>query len=236
MSSHCSQILYAILNDDAALVRIQVQKDTIHIPPADSWMVYEACLKGPHMIAALASAANIDMNPELPGQKGDRVLHMLLYAPSKHFDCDKAETIIELLKTGIDPFLPGRGRNTAIHILSGGGALAQGSSGHKLLQVLLSRDLPSANLITIIHQTNFAFNTPVIIAAKAHNLPQLQLLLKRGADPNVRGEFGRTALFFAVALNFTDIAETLLNLGADIGADIVALSPEMEATLRNWRD
>ena len=233
MSSHCSQILYAILNDDAALVRLQVRENAFHIIPADSWMIYEACLKGPHMISALSGAANINMNPELPGQKGDRVLHMLLNTPFKYFVYDKAETITEFLSTGIDPFVPGRGGNTAIHILSGGGVLAQDALGQKLLQTLLSENLLSRSLAALLNDRNFALNTPLIVAAQADNLPQLQLLLQLGADPNVRGEFGRTALYFAVARNFIDIAETLLGFGALISHDIVALSPEMEAVLRN---
>lgn len=233
MSSHCSQILYAILNDDAALVRIQVRQNAFHIIPADSWMIYEACLKGPSMITALASAPNIDMNPELPGQEGDRVLHMLLHTPPKCFACDKAETIIEFLNIGISPFIPGRRGNTVIHILSGDGALAQDPLGHKLLQTLLSNNSSSESLDVLIDRRNFALSTPLIVAAQANNLPQLQLLLECGADPNLRGEFGRTALYFAVARNFIGIAKLLLNFGAKIGSDIVALSPQMEAALRN---
>ncbi|XWW92457.1 hypothetical protein V2A60_000380 [Cordyceps javanica] len=184
------------------------------------------------MIVALSGAANINMNPELPGQKGDRVLHMLLNTPSKYFACDKTETLMEFLSTGVDPFVPGRGGNTAIHILSGGGVLAQNSSGQKLLQILLSGNFLSKSLVALLNDRNFALNTPLIVAAQADNLPQLQLLLHHGADPNVRGEFGRTALYFAVARDFIDIVEILLGFGAEIGHDIVALSPEMEAVLR----
>lgn len=219
------------MNGDTASVQMQVRMSAVRITSEDSWIVYEACLRGPQMIAALASAANVDMNPELPSQKGDRVFHMLLRTPSKYFAYGEVETVLELFKTGIDPFLPGRGGDTAIHILCGCGALAQGSSGHILLQTLFFGDLPSRCHKSIMDKTNIAHNTALILAAQHHNLPQLELLLKNGADPNVHGEFGRTALYFAVARNFTDIARELLRYGAYIGTDIVALSPEMEALL-----
>ncbi len=184
------------------------------------------------MIIALSGAANINMNPEIPGQQGDRVLHMLLNTPFKYFTYDKAETLMGFLNTGIDPFVPGRGGNTAVHILSGGGVLAQDPLGQDLLRVLLSGNISSKNIIALLNDRNFALNTPLIVAAQAHNLPQLQLLLQHGADPNVRGEFGQTALYFAVARNFIDIAEALMTFGAEIGHDVVALSPQMEAVLR----
>lgn len=231
MSSDSSQLLYAIMNDDTDSVQRQVRMMTFQISSEDSWMVYEACLKGPQMIAALASAANVDMNPELPSQKGDRVFHMLLRTPAKYFKYGEVETIEALCKTGIDPFLPGRGGDTAIHILCGCGALARSSSGHILLQALLFGDLPSRCHNSITNKANIAHNTALIIAAQHQNLPQVELLLRNGADPNARGEFRRTALFFAVARNFTDIARELLRYGANVGTDIVALSPEMEALL-----
>lgn len=236
MSDASTQLLYAILANDVANVRALVQTSRIFVSPEDAWMIFEACLRGPDMISALASAGNIDMNPELPGRRGDRVLHLLLYTPPGTFGHDKMSIIRELLRTGIDPFLPDRNGNTAIHILSGGSRIEPLSEEHRLLEILLFGGLPSAQSNPIVNNQNACGNTALFIAANFNNLPQLDLLLRNGADANIVGESGWTALSIAIVQDFVAAAELLLRFGAEIPEDVEPKGRPMRRVLNRSRD
>ena len=223
-------LIYAVMSRDIRQVQ-KLLNFGIVINPSDAWIIYDACLQGPDMIQALASDPNIDLNPTVPQQNGDRVFHFLLRTPCAQFRHNKYETIKALLQIGIDPFLPGRRGNTAIHILAG----ATDEDGLRLLEVLIRDQITASDAQrrgSILDVVNKAGNnTALIIAVQRNNEHQARLLLENGASPHIRGELGRSALYYAVARNFIGIAELLMGHGATIGNDIVPLSQDMENVL-----
>lgn len=77
--------------------------------------------------------------------------------------------------------------------------------------------------------------TALMRAASVGDPDVVGLLLERGADPNGRGHFQRTALQYAVEKNRIEAATLLLDAGADIdGVDNTRLSPLVMAADRNY--
>lgn len=64
-----------------------------------------------------------------------------------------------------------------------------------------------------IHQPSFA--APLIQAAHEDDIEKVKLLLRRGADPNIRGEFNVTALMRAAYVGNEEMVGLLLEHGAD---------------------
>ncbi|UNI16711.1 hypothetical protein JDV02_003125 [Purpureocillium takamizusanense] len=230
-------LIYAVMSGDVRHVKLLASLN-IGVASSDSWVVLEACLHGIEMVHALSCNTHIDLNPTLPGQKGDRVLHLLLRMPSTRFGGRKPETVRILLQKGVDPLEPDRRGNNAIHILSGS-PKDQSAQSLRLLQMILCGDqgIPEqirATSLASINEKNMggAGNTALIIAVQSENEYQVRLLLEKGASPHVPGEFGRKPLYFAVARDFVVIATLLLDYGATIENDIVALSSEMESLIR----
>jgi len=82
--------------------------------------------------------------------------------------------------------------------------------------------------------------TPLLTASEGANLDKVQVLLSRGAQPNVADDRGYTSLMYASMANQPTIAEELLTHGADVNArdskgfpalDMVARGSEMERVL-----
>lgn len=82
-------------------VRLLVRLDA-KIQPYDAWAVYEACLLGCDMLRGLSSNPGIDLNPAIPGQLGDTILHFVLRSPPSRFVNDKADIVAMLLLRGAD--------------------------------------------------------------------------------------------------------------------------------------
>jgi ankyrin repeat protein len=71
--------------------------------------------------------------------------------------------------------------------------------------------------------------TPLMIAAAEGHPETVAVLIKAGANVNVRNKYGRTALMFASKYGFTSIVISLLNAGAD--PDIMPNSVEEPTAL-----
>ena len=230
---YMDSLVYALLASDIAQVQA-LAACGVGVSPADSWIIYEACLQGPVTIHALTLNPLIDLNPTIPGQNGDRVLHHLLRTLDCKFKGGKHSTIATLLRSGVNPVTPDRNGNTALHILAGD------INGFNLLKFLLldesvipnhtSRKVKNA----IDHRNVINGNTPLVVAVQQRQIENARLLLSQGANPHIRGEFGRTALYFAVARDLVDIAELLLQYGAMTGIDTIALSPNMSRIIDTY--
>ncbi len=61
--------------------------------------------------------------------------------------------------------------------------------------------------------------TPLMVAIEAADLQKLELLLERGADPEITDDFNTTALGNAVSHDFIPAIKLLLELGVDRGYD-----------------
>lgn len=227
MDQTSNALLHALMSKDISKIRALVDYGA-RVSPADSWIIYEACLEGPDVIDALSFNNDIDLNPVIPGQDGDRVFHHLLRTQSSKFKCGKFYTIKLLLQKGVNPMMRDRKGNTALHILS------QDSLDSELLRFLLCDTfvMPartrSSILESIDYQNKQGRNTALIVATQRRLEFSVRLLLEKGSNPHIQGEFGRTALYFAVARDCVEIARLLLRQGAVKGLDIVPLSRDME--------
>ena len=71
---------------------------------------------------------------------------------------------------------------------------------------------------SVINAVDIKGYTPLILAVY-NNYPQLvDLLLQKGADPDVQDGMGNTALMGVCFRGYKDIAEKLINAGADVNA------------------
>lgn len=222
------ELIYAILSGATD----QVQRLTslgVDVLPQDAWIIYEAVLQGPGMIDALCTNPSIDLNPLIPGQMGDRAFHFALRASPSRFPHGKVETVRYLLCKGVDPFLPDRQENTAIHILAG----RRDSSSCAILQLLLSDDktIPSAirsTCLSFLDRRNRLAHTigdgktALIMAVSHDHTEYVQLLLENGADPNTWGGF-TTPLSTAIMNKSEDIAKMLRDYG---GQELVLYARE----------
>ena len=62
--------------------------------------------------------------------------------------------------------------------------------------------------------SNSGYGTPLMAATVKKNTQLIELLLKKGADPNKTDANGSTALHYAVIFNFNDIVALLVNANA----------------------
>ena len=53
-----------------------------------------------------------------------------------------------------------------------------------------------------------------MMAARGNHVEAAKVLLKNGADPNIRNEWGKTALDWAMSKNNQEVAELLKSSGA----------------------
>lgn len=62
--------------------------------------------------------------------------------------------------------------------------------------------------------------TPLMLASKCGNLPLVQLLLKKGADPNAVGANLKTALHGAANGGHVDVIKELIRNGAQVDSKV----------------
>lgn len=208
-------LIYAILTGKEAEVRHLARLGaTIQVP--DAWILYDACLRGPSMIDALSLNPRLHLNPAVPGQMGDTIFHFLLRTPAVRFANDKLEEISLLLHKGVNVWERDRYGNTILHILSSAPKEAYGCDILKLLFTIgpqVSHQF-ILRLESEIDSPNEHGNTALLEAALCNNTRCAELLLERGCNPNYRGQFGKTALFFAVSRNYLELSEILTGYGA----------------------
>jgi ankyrin repeat protein len=68
--------------------------------------------------------------------------------------------------------------------------------------------------VTRHRQSNYR-GTPLTLAFRRGNMEIAQLLIEKGADPNIRDSFGETALMYAAGSGKMDMVTALLEKGAD---------------------
>jgi ankyrin repeat protein len=169
------------------------------------------------MLHPLLFDSNIDFNISLTQDGGDTILHFILRTPQERFQDNKEDIIKLLLRTGANPFRCDQLGDTAFHLLAGDTRPAGSSTeGGRLLRLLLEGcpELREPSLGSIDKKNDFG-DTPLIIAVLYDNIECAQLLLKHGADPYKLGEYGMTALDFAVEREYTEIAGLLLGYMTD---------------------
>lgn len=200
-----------ILARDAQRVRLLLDLGITLIRP-HTWVLYDACLCGLEMLHLLLFGSNIDFNIPLTQGGGDTILHFVLRTPQERFRDSKEDIVKLLLRTGTNPFRCDQLGDTAFHLLAGDTRPAGSSTeGGRLLKLLLEDcpELQEPCLSSIDNKNDFG-DTPLIIAVLYNNIECAQLLLKHGADPYKLGEYGMTALDYAVEREYTEIAGLLL--------------------------
>lgn len=126
-------LVYAIMTGDVLAVRLLARLGA-NIQPDDAWAVYEACLLGCDMLRALSSNPGIDLNPAIPGQLGDTILHFVLRSPPSRFVDDKTDIVAMLLLRGADAWRCDRLGNNALHIVANS-LQHSDEDGHRMMQL-----------------------------------------------------------------------------------------------------
>ena len=204
----------AILTGDVALVETLSRQQT-QLARTDTWVLYEACLQGQAMLRALLLNLRLTFSITLPYCEGDTLLHFILRTPAARF-CDRKRDVVKLLLlNGANPLQCDRLGDTILHSLAGNVWLepnSENTEGYVLLNLLLHdtelEGFRLACLQDIDTQNNYG-NTPLVIATLYNHVEYVRLLLESGANVNVRGEFGKSALDFAVDRGYTDIFNLL---------------------------
>lgn len=112
-------------------------------------------------------------------------------------------------------YIPGRMTPGKNKIIASDGTL------YFLAKALIERNLDGgavnfAKVIEDVNDTSKDGNTALMYAAQYGNEKVVEILLKRGANPNLTNEFGRTALMIASGNCFTKVMQVLLEYGADV--------------------
>lgn len=236
-------LVYAILAENPGQVR-DLANIGVSIWPTDSWIIYEACLQGPEMIEAISSSSTISLNPFIPGQMGDTVFHFLLRTLPGKFPSGKKNTIKLLLEKGVDPLQIDRLGNTSLHILAGD----EDPSGLEIMDLLLGDDtsisesarescasgIDDQNGKGPLSRAGEGGSTALMVAVRQNQASQVRLLLKSGASPHIKGEYGHLPLRLAVARNFVGVAEMLLKHGAIMEKGMTIRSREMDLVLEKY--
>ena len=74
-----------------------------------------------------------------------------------------------------------------------------------------------------INLRNHFENTPLVVGVLYNSLESVELLLSKGSDLEALGEFGKSALYFAVERNNVEIITLLLEYGARVDFEVVAI-------------
>ena len=206
-------LVYAIMTGDVLAVRLLVRLGAT-IQAHDAWVVYEACLLGCDMLRALSSNPGINLNLAIPGQLGDTILHFVLRSPPFRFVDDKLDVVAMLLLRGADARQRDRLGNNALHIIAS--ALQQSDEdGYRMMQLFFGGSLHAlpvhirSQSIAKIDAVNGDGNTALHLAVLKNNVKCVQLLLSQGANPRIKGQFGKPPLFFALSRNFQQVSDML---------------------------
>ncbi|PFX12763.1 serine/threonine-protein phosphatase 6 regulatory ankyrin repeat subunit B-like [Stylophora pistillata] len=111
----------------------------------------------------------------------------------------QSETVRYLLEKGADPFVKGNYKRNLLHLASYGGQVA-------IIDEMIKQGLD-------INSKDGNGDTPLILAAAFGGKKAVKYLLQRGADPTIKGYYGRNALH---AGNDVAIIEILLSSGVHI--------------------
>ena len=111
--------------------------------------------------------------------------------------CGKSEAVDYLLDKGADLFVKGKLGRSSLHAASKSGSVAT-------IKTLLSRGLD-------IDSKDLNDDTPLIIAAVCGKSEAFHYLLHKGADPRVKGNFGRNLLHAASAGGNVTIIKTVFS-------------------------
>ncbi|KAJ9137690.1 hypothetical protein NKR23_g9000 [Pleurostoma richardsiae] len=208
----------AILARDLEQVQTLVREGA-WIAPCHQWTLYQACLSGVDMLAALQSPG-VDFTRPVPDEDGESVLHFLLRTPAAQFSGEKTAVIRHLLENGVSPVEPGKLGDTPLHTAAGSDVHEEGCA---LLKLLLGNDGSGRPYISQdrqahIDRRNDYFYTPLAIAVSCNNVGGARLLLENGADPRAHtgpGGKGGPPLSFAAELHGSEIVDLLLAYGAE---------------------
>ncbi|KAG6358155.1 hypothetical protein INS49_014039 [Diaporthe citri] len=193
-----SELATSVLRGNAHRVRSLIGTFNITLSHRYSWVLYEACLRGPKMIQAFLVDPEINLDTVT---QGSPLLHHVLNTPQASFVHDKEETVRFLLKCGADPLQCDRLGNSTLHHLSSNIVRCdehRGTEGYRLMHLLLVGDesLQAAAREGIDAQNRYG-DTPLTLALMYDHMECLQLLLEYGANPFITGEFGKSPLDFA---------------------------------------
>ncbi|KAI3552366.1 hypothetical protein CSPX01_00115 [Colletotrichum filicis] len=188
-------------------------------------------ISGPLLTQQLR-VAGTDFNKRMDRSR-DRILHFLLRATIDQFP-EKVDTVKWLFHSGIDPLVQGALGDTALHLLSGAPRFPEPLEEINqlaLLKYLLRNDEealrlpgPMASACTradYVNLRNDYGNTALSIAVLYGYEECVRLLLKSGADPNVRGEHDRKPLSWALERGNVSMSNTLLDFGARFDSEIL---------------
>ncbi|KAH8754389.1 ankyrin repeat-containing domain protein, partial [Diaporthe sp. PMI_573] len=133
----------------------------------------------------------------------------VLRIPAYQFKDGKGEVVQLLLRSGADPLAKNDLGDNILHILSG----STEPECHELLRFVLEEennltDVRTACIQSLNQQNDFG-DTPLIVAVLYNQLSPAEVLLRNGADMEIRGEFDMTAIEFAESRRYCDVLEIL---------------------------
>jgi ankyrin repeat protein len=155
------------------------------------------------------ASSDVNLNSPLPGRCDSNVFHEVLRIPADQFEDGKGEVIQLLLRSGADPLAKNDLGDNILHILAG----SSEPECHNLLSFLLEEknDLVDVRTACIqgLNQQNDFGDTPLIVAVLYNQLSPAEVLLRNGADMEIRGEFDMSAMEFAESRGYYEILQIL---------------------------
>lgn len=210
-------LMIAVRNDNLVVVRYLLDKGAD--PNSSNWfdrnLLHLASQSGNVTIIKIFLSRGLDISSK------DRFGGTpLIFAAAS----GKSEAVDYLLDNGADFFAKGKLRRSGLHAASQSGSVAT-------IETMLSRGLG-------IDSKDRNGDTPLIIAAVCGKSEAFNYLFHKGADPWVRGNFGRNLLHAASSGGNVTIIKTVVSLHEDINSKdgdgntaliIAALSGNCEA-------
>lgn len=210
-----TSLAMGILAGDTDRVRMLVAIG-VTLSKSHHWVLYQACIQGVDMLQAVVAGRGVTLNAVVPDAHGDCLLHYILRTPSTKFSSDKTSIVKVLLEHGAEPFAHDRHGDTPLHILAG-----MNSEDHALLLLFLQ-----FSSHTHINNCNRYGDTALIVAVLYDHYHAAKALLEHGADPNARGEGGKSAMDFALQYGDSGMVGLLSVFGARLdGNDPILVAP-----------